>query len=155
MLNLTSVQSAVLLGNHPLHWTIASFVRAGIPAFLAASISFASVAMAGELRRPNLATHSQTNEYLTLVSDSQGAAASPSLAGSLNRPPSLPEPHPNADTLRSHAFKLGLYFGSMMDLMPGNGWETPWIEDASFRVQYDGARKSTEVVGNPSNSGHV
>ena len=42
------------------------------------------------------------------------------------RPQSLPEPNPGAGTLRAYAAKIGLYFGSMQDSLPGNGWETPW-----------------------------
>ena len=43
------------------------------------------------------------------------------------RPQSLPGANPRAETLRAYASKIGLYFGSMMDSMPGNGWETPWV----------------------------
>jgi endo-1,4-beta-xylanase len=45
------------------------------------------------------------------------------------RPRSLPEPNPNAGTLRSYAAKIGLYFGSMQDSMAGNGWDTAWVQN--------------------------
>ena len=54
--------------------------------------------------------------------------SSPSRAASVSRPESLPEPDPNAQTLRAHAARIGLYFGSMEDSMAGNGWGTPWVQ---------------------------
>ena len=42
--------------------------------------------------------------------------------------PFLQEPKPQSQTLRAYAAKLGLYFGTMADSMPGNGGETPWVQ---------------------------
>jgi len=58
-----------------------------------------------------------------------GVAPSASLVGPFRRPSSLPEPDNDADTLRVNASRIGLYFGSMMDSMWGNGWETAWVHD--------------------------
>ena len=38
---------------------------------------------------------------------------------SLHRPQVLQEPRPQSQTLRAYAAKLGLYFGTMADSMPG------------------------------------
>ena len=51
-----------------------------------------------------------------------------SSAASVARPQSLPEPDPNAQTLRADAARIGLFFGSMENSMAGNGWETPWVQ---------------------------
>lgn len=48
-------------------------------------------------------------------------------AASITRPASLPERAANAETLRAHASRIGLYFGSMVDSNPGNGWDTAWV----------------------------
>lgn len=60
---------------------------------------------------------------------SPAAAQSSSSAASFVRPRSLLEPNKNADTLRAHAAKIGLYLGSMMDSGAGNGWDTAWVRD--------------------------
>jgi endo-1,4-beta-xylanase len=73
-------------------------------------------------------------------------SAHPSIASrsdpaSFQRPPALHEPNPGAETLRAYASKLGLYIGSMMDSMPGNGWETAWVKQtlgSEFNVMEPG-----------------
>lgn len=55
-------------------------------------------------------------------------ASSASLAAPFSRPPYLPEADPKADTLRFHASRIGLYFGSMIDLH-NDGWETAWVRN--------------------------
>jgi endo-1,4-beta-xylanase len=47
---------------------------------------------------------------------------------SFNRPVALPDVDQGGDTLRAHASRRGLFFGSMEDSMPGNGWETAWVQ---------------------------
>ena len=51
------------------------------------------------------------------------------LLPSVSRPPSLPEPDPNAKALRAYASRIELCFGTMMDSMKGNGWETAWVRE--------------------------
>jgi endo-1,4-beta-xylanase len=102
------------------------YVGAGISGFLGAVLSFTNGPMAGEFGQ--LASHRLRSEHIALVSDFQSAVSRPSFARSSSRPPSLPDSHANADTLRSHASKTGLYFGSMIDLN-NNGWETSWVRD--------------------------
>jgi endo-1,4-beta-xylanase len=63
------------------------------------------------------------------MSDRLRAAPSSSLVASFDRPQSLPEPNPNAGTLRAYASRIGLYFGSMADSMAGNGWETASVRN--------------------------
>ena len=60
--------------------------------------------------------------------DATTGGLSPSKAVLFNRPPNLPESDPSSDTLRAHAARTGLFFGSMEDSMAGNGWETPWVQ---------------------------
>jgi len=57
-----------------------------------------------------------------------GSQSTDVLVRSFTRPSSLPDPDPKADTLRGRAAKSGLYFGTMADSMPGNNWETQWIQ---------------------------
>ena len=85
--------------------------------------------MADELHGIRSVADNQPSVNTSAISDLPAAAPSPSLSRSFSRPPSLPEPNPNGDTLRAYASKLGLYFGSMIEPLDGNGWETPWVRN--------------------------
>jgi len=54
---------------------------------------------------------------------SAGSCSPPPSASRLWRPASLPEPHPNAGTLRAAAAKIGLYIGTMVD-PTGDGFDS-------------------------------
>ena len=81
--------------------------------------------MADEVDGVRFTSNNKPKVSGTSVSAPRVPAPSPSFL----RPQSLPEPNPNAETLRAYASRIGLYFGSMMDSMPGNGWETPWVRN--------------------------
>ena len=107
-----------------LRRTIAKLGAANVSVVLAALVC---IAMAAELREVRSLAGSQHGVSAVSASDSVGWTPSSSVAASSSRPASLPEPDPNADTFRAHASRIGLYFGSMMNSMEGNGWETPWV----------------------------
>ena len=111
-----------------VHWTVAKFRRPTAAALLTASIALVCIVMAGELDGPGSVASDRPSVSATPVSDSS-AAPSTSLAVPSKRPPFLPEPDPNAETLRSYASRIGLYFGSMMDSLKGNGWETALVRN--------------------------
>ena len=95
-----------------MRWTIAD---------LGNMIALVSLAIAGQFYGWNSIVGDHSSGNATTLS-------SPSRAASINRPQSLPEPDPNAQTLRADAARIGLFFGSMEDSMAGNGWETPWVQ---------------------------
>lgn len=53
----------------------------------------------------------------------------PKLPTTIFRPRALSEVNPQSGTLRTYASKIGLYFGSMEDSLPGNGWDTAWVRN--------------------------
>lgn len=74
--------------------------------------------------------NAEIDKIIVLSADRSGGTATlVSLAASVGRPQKLFEPAPDADTLRAHASKIGLYFGSMEDSGAGNGWETDWVSN--------------------------
>ena len=78
---------------------------------------------------------------------------SPALALSCSRPMSLPESHPSTETLRAYASRIGLYFGTMMDSMKGNGWETDWVRNtlgSEFNLMVPGNQLKWWVI-HPTN----
>ena len=95
-----------------MRWTIAH---------LGGMSALVSLAVAGQIYGWNSIVGVHSSGNATTLS-------SPSRAASINRPQSLPEPDPNAQTLRADAARIGLFFGSMEDSMAGNGWETPWVQ---------------------------
>ena len=133
------------------------FGRASVPVLLGASTTFVCIVMAGELHGVRSLVSNQPGvSATTSVSGSPGTAPSPSLSILFGRPPSLPEPDQNPQTLRSYASRIGLYFGSMMNSLKGNGWETRWVRNtlgSEFNLMEPG--ESTEVGCNPSNSRHL
>jgi endo-1,4-beta-xylanase len=58
--------------------------------------------------------------------DHNGLSAPPS--STFRRPRSLPELNLKSEVLRSHAAKVGLYFGSMQD-STNKYWRMPWVQD--------------------------
>jgi endo-1,4-beta-xylanase len=80
----------------------------------------------GEVGMPSSLAHDQTS--LKRVTESAPLVAGAAPVKSLHRPQFLQEPKPQSQTLRAYAAKLGLYFGTMADSMPGNGGETPWVQ---------------------------
>jgi endo-1,4-beta-xylanase len=106
--------------------TIAKFGRASVSALLTASITFVCFLMVGELDGAGSLAGDRPVSA-TLVSDSSGAPST-STAMPFDRPPCLPEPDPKAETLRSYASGIGLYFGTMIDLH-NDGWETAWVRN--------------------------
>ena len=100
--------------------TLTTLGRAKALALLATAIALTFFLMAGDCHVAIALANSQ-------ASTASEGALSP--ATFVTRPPFLPEPNPNAETLRSYASRIGLYFGSMMDSTPGNGWETAWVRD--------------------------
>jgi endo-1,4-beta-xylanase len=63
------------------------------------------------------------------TSEALAPQPAPPPVASFSRPQSLLEPNPDAETLRTYAARIGLYFGSMEDSMHGNGWETAWVQN--------------------------
>jgi endo-1,4-beta-xylanase len=101
------------------------FGSASVSALLTASVSFVCflvVALDGAGSHAGDRPGSSTP-----VSDSTSALST--LVGRpFSRPASLPEPDPKAETPRSYASTIGLYFGSMIDLH-NDGWETAWVRN--------------------------
>ena len=101
----------------------------GAIVLLGASITFIWLAMAGENDGWRSRASNLPGESSTSGSRLQNPASPTSPVASFSRPRSLPEPNPNAGTLRVFASRIGLYFGSMEDSMKGNGWETDWVRN--------------------------
>ena len=110
-------QLAFKNGHHLLCSTLS---KASISVFLRVFVNCACIAMAGEVHAASVNG--------TLVGEPLGAFSFPSPAKTVDRPPSLPEPGANDDTLRSYASRIGLYFGSMID-SNDEGWETAWVRN--------------------------
>ena len=91
--------------------------------FLATSITLISLVLVGVLYGGYLSRLSSAVTQPAAVPTSAG------LAASSFRPQSLPELDPKSGALRTYASKIGLYFGSMEDSQPGNGWETDWVRN--------------------------
>ena len=84
------------------------------------------VGISGEMSAYTSFAREQTSANRTREAASLNLAAAP--VKSFYRPQSLPERSSQSETLRAYAAKIGLYFGSMADFMPGNSWETPWVQ---------------------------
>jgi len=110
-----------------LRWTIAKIGRAAAQGILFTSIAFCFVAMTGEFAGMT----SQASDQLGLMVPQNPHELAPlqSPVALFRRPNSLPEFESPAKNLRTYSAKIGLYFGSMMDSMRGNGWETSWVRD--------------------------
>jgi endo-1,4-beta-xylanase len=121
--------------------TIAKLGRANVVALLTACVACVCIVVVGEFDAAG-----------SLASDRPGVRAIPASAIALSdasasfvRPRSLPDPDPKADTLRAHASRNGLYFGTMIDGPPLNndGWETAWVRNTL------GSEFNMMVPGNP------
>ena len=112
-----------------MRWTIVNIGKAIVPAFLASTITFVCLAIAGEVDGVISPAINPRSASAISGSGPVSPAVPSSLVVSFGRPQSLPEPNPNAETLRAYASRIGLYFGSMMDSMKGNGWETDWVRN--------------------------
>jgi endo-1,4-beta-xylanase len=112
------------------------------------SASIICIGMAGELQGVRSLASNQPSVSGTSA-DAQGTAQSPPSPELLNRPASLREPDPNAETLRAYASRIGLYFGTMMDSMKGNGWETAWVRNtlgSEFNLMVPGTQLKWSTI---------
>lgn len=107
--------------------SIAKFGSAGVRLILIGSFVFI---LSGAPQEGRTLQSNEPGVSASSVSDSPDTASSPAPTTSVRRPPSLAESDPSAQTLRAYASRIGLYFGSMMDSMKGNGWETAWVRNA-------------------------
>lgn len=111
------------MGAHTaLLWTKAKLGVVSVSIFL---VALACMAMANDLR---FIAVSQPGISAASASDSLSSTPPSSVTRSFVRPASLPEVEPRADTLRSYASRIGLYFGTMIDLY-NDGWETAWVRN--------------------------
>ena len=127
---------------------MANLGNACIPGLLSASIAFVCIVMAGELHGVRFPANDQPSVKAT-AADFPGTVPSPASAPSFSRPTCLPEPHRSTETLRAYASRIGLYFGTMMDSMKGNGWETDWVRNtlsSEFNLMVPGNQLKWHVV---------
>ena len=100
--------------------------ESSFPIFLGASIAFVCFAVTSEFNGLKSVAGGQPSINAT-ASEASAPKPLPSPVPSFFRPQSLPEPNPNVGTLRDYASRIGLYFGSMVDSMDDNGWDTAWV----------------------------
>ena len=98
--------------------------------------------------RANSAAYNRPSVGGTLAGDNSGAQGLPSPAKTIDRPPSLPAPIANDDTLRTYASRIGLYFGSMID-SNDEGWKNASVRNtlsSEFNMMVPGTQLKWATV---------